>query len=403
MNTHRDLLPAVLAYRAGLIDADRLAEAVLRWNTKRQDPLVGLLIQRGWLTPEDKPHLEYLAERSLQAHRGDATAALAGLTDATLRRSLAEVSPDLLPTSLEVPPEAYLDPDAHWMGRRIEKRWQWLRILGVIAASLLGIALVGGVGMLFLTRTVLVQEQARAEEARARAEMAQVEEMRQRQQAEVNFQQARHAVDELLAQAAEKEAAQDPQTEAVRQKLLEEALQFYQAVLQEKGGDPLTRSKAAQVYLRLAEQYLKKEDLAKAEEANRQAVALLEKLATDDPNVPEYQRDLAGSYALQGKLLQTARRAAEAEQAYRRALALAEKLVRGYPAVPDYRLLLARGANDLGTLQHGNGKVPEAEATYRRAIALLEKLTTDFPNVPAYRQALAECQSNLAKLQEGTK
>lgn len=60
MDSDRNLLFGVLALQADLIDAAQFIEACLLWTSRKNEPLVDLLIARGWIEPADKDHLAYL-------------------------------------------------------------------------------------------------------------------------------------------------------------------------------------------------------------------------------------------------------------------------------------------------------------------------------------------------------
>ncbi len=81
----RNLLFGVLALQADLLDAARFAEACSAWAARKEVPLADLLVQRGWLTAEDRDHVAYLLRRSLQKHGGDARRSLGGRADAGVR------------------------------------------------------------------------------------------------------------------------------------------------------------------------------------------------------------------------------------------------------------------------------------------------------------------------------
>jgi hypothetical protein len=99
MDTERNLLFGGLALQADLIDAAQFAEACTAWSRRKDLPLAELLIQRGWLTKADKPHVEYLLERKLNKHHGDVRASLASMSD-EVRYSLAMVDDSVLQQSL---------------------------------------------------------------------------------------------------------------------------------------------------------------------------------------------------------------------------------------------------------------------------------------------------------------
>jgi serine/threonine-protein kinase len=85
----RNLLFGVLALQADLLDAAQFAEACSAWAGRKDTPLADLLVQRGWLTPQDRDDVERLLERKLKKHGGDAHATLAAAADRKVRSTLA--------------------------------------------------------------------------------------------------------------------------------------------------------------------------------------------------------------------------------------------------------------------------------------------------------------------------
>jgi tetratricopeptide (TPR) repeat protein len=122
MNTDRNLLFGVLALQADLLDPARFAEACTAWSARKDTPLADLLVERGWLTPEERGHMEFLLGRKLKKHGGDARAGLAEVTTDPVRRSLAGVAdPDVRQSlaGLAAPPQGLVlvattarDPDS---------------------------------------------------------------------------------------------------------------------------------------------------------------------------------------------------------------------------------------------------------------------------------------------------
>ena len=88
IDTDRNLLFGVLALQADLIDSRQFIDACTLWTTRKNVPLADVLVQNGWLLPADKSHVEYLVDRKLQRHGGDAKASLAFVPD-QVKRSLA--------------------------------------------------------------------------------------------------------------------------------------------------------------------------------------------------------------------------------------------------------------------------------------------------------------------------
>ena len=90
MDTDRNLLLGVLALQSDLIDCRRFVDACVLWATRKDEPLLDLLIERGWIDKSDKIHLEYFLKRTLERHGGDARASLAAMPDG-VKRSLAAI------------------------------------------------------------------------------------------------------------------------------------------------------------------------------------------------------------------------------------------------------------------------------------------------------------------------
>src|SRR5262245_57214535 len=89
---HRDLLFGVLALNAGIIDRTRFADACSAWVSEKETSLADWLMQRGWITAEDKLHIEYLLERAVGKCSGSPEAALATVADEPARESLSRLA-----------------------------------------------------------------------------------------------------------------------------------------------------------------------------------------------------------------------------------------------------------------------------------------------------------------------
>jgi hypothetical protein len=68
MSADKNLLFGVLALQADLLDAARFAEACSAWAARKDTPLADLLVERGWLTPEDRADVDKLVARKLKKH-----------------------------------------------------------------------------------------------------------------------------------------------------------------------------------------------------------------------------------------------------------------------------------------------------------------------------------------------
>ncbi len=84
-------------------------------------------------------------------------------------------------------------------------------------------------------------------------------------------------------------------------------------------------------------------------------------------------------------MLQETGKRAHAEAEYRKALAILQKLADDNPAVSRFRRDLANSHNNLGLMLVSTGKPAKAGTEYRRALALFRKLVDDNPMIPDYR------------------
>ncbi len=100
-DTDRNLLFGVLCLQADVIDAARFAEICTAWTARKEVSLADLLAERGWLTAEERAHIEFLLARKLQKHGGDAQVVLAACADEAARQVLATLDDVAVRRSLD--------------------------------------------------------------------------------------------------------------------------------------------------------------------------------------------------------------------------------------------------------------------------------------------------------------
>jgi eukaryotic-like serine/threonine-protein kinase len=278
----------------------------------------------------------------------------------------------------------------------------------VLAASLVLLALVGGIvgttiGMIQAEQRRVEADKARGREA-ARAEgerLAREQEAVQRAKAEKARDRARQALDAMTSSVAGDSLATQLEISDEQKKFLTEVLTYYQEFAGEKADDESSRARTAGAAFRVGLIEGRLGRTAEAAAANRLAVDGYATLAAEFPGVPEYRNELGGSHNNLGLVLTGLGKRPEAEEQYRKALAIREKQVAEFPTVLEHRKNMARSQDNLGNLLAGLGKRPEAEEQYRKALAIREKLVAEFPTVPEHRVALAASHSNLGNLRAG--
>jgi hypothetical protein len=85
-----------LALQADCLTPARFVEACTVWAGRKDVPIADLLVERGWLSADDRRDVERLLDRKLRKHAGDARASLAEVTSDQVRQSLAGL-PDPAP------------------------------------------------------------------------------------------------------------------------------------------------------------------------------------------------------------------------------------------------------------------------------------------------------------------
>jgi serine/threonine-protein kinase len=112
MDTDRNLLFAVLALQAGLIDRNRFILACTLWATRKDVPIAELLVEQGWLAPAARGAVEQLLQLQVAQHDGDARASLAAAPGVEARAALASVADDDVERSVAAltTPEVRPDP-----------------------------------------------------------------------------------------------------------------------------------------------------------------------------------------------------------------------------------------------------------------------------------------------------
>jgi eukaryotic-like serine/threonine-protein kinase len=68
----RNLLFGILALHAELIDVARFSEAYSAWNACKDTSLADFLVERGWVSTEERAHVEFLVDRKVKRRKPDA-------------------------------------------------------------------------------------------------------------------------------------------------------------------------------------------------------------------------------------------------------------------------------------------------------------------------------------------
>jgi tetratricopeptide (TPR) repeat protein/tRNA A-37 threonylcarbamoyl transferase component Bud32 len=107
VDVDRNLLFGVIALQDDLIDETRFADVCAGWAVRMQVPLADLLVERGWLTAEERREVERKLERKVRKHKGDVRASLGAVAGGDVRDALRAVEHPAVRNSLrDLPPAA---------------------------------------------------------------------------------------------------------------------------------------------------------------------------------------------------------------------------------------------------------------------------------------------------------
>jgi PAS domain S-box-containing protein len=90
METDQNLLFGLIAMQSDLIEMRHFVDACTLWGSRKDTPLAEILVEQGWLLPEDRQHVDYLLQRRLQRSGGDARKSLAGMPE-NVKVALVEI------------------------------------------------------------------------------------------------------------------------------------------------------------------------------------------------------------------------------------------------------------------------------------------------------------------------
>jgi serine/threonine protein kinase/tetratricopeptide (TPR) repeat protein len=276
-------------------------------------------------------------------------------------------------------------PSAWYRLRKFARRNRFSFAIGTLGAAALILAAIG----LAIANRLIMAEKSQKEDALKEA-------IANLQAADDNFEKACAAVDRMLTRVAEEQLRYEPGTVKLRRRLLEDAREFYLGFLRQKSTEPRLRQETARAYSRLGNIYHILGQPRESEEAYRQAIDLLEGLASEFPREPEYRIELADGHLGTASALGLAGRRQEEEQACLRFLSILEALSGEFPDQPAYRSKRIQGQIHLACVALCIGKYRHAEEIARDALGSAERLVAGSPHLRDYHVCRVHCRRVLA-------
>jgi serine/threonine protein kinase len=219
---------------------------------------------------------------------------------------------------------------------------------------------------------------------------------RERNEATLQGEQARSAVDDMYVKVAENllEDRLDP----LQKELLEKALNYYEKFAGYAAHTPKVKLEKGQAYRRMGEIHRKLGRFDEADRSFRQALVVLEPLAGEQPADPEVRRVLALTRSRTGDFLVRGNRLDEAEQQLKLATDALEPPAAGQAPAAEDRWLLARALRSRGEILRRKGSLPESRAVAARACELFEQVLAADPGKPEVQYDLAQASDFLGRV-----
>ena len=267
---------------------------------------------------------------------------------------------------------------------------------------------------------------------------------KEKKEAEVQGQQARHAV-QMLTKVAD--IGFDDHLDPLQKEFLEEALAYYEEFTSRVAHDPMVRLEHGRIYQQMGDIQRKLGRLPRSKDAYLKAIDILEPLANHSASGPDPKRALARTRTLladllvrsggdkgqaeslyakaleaqqaqantptastedrlrlgqtlksQGELLRLDGKWTEAASAFDRSITELERALALDAKHAEIRDALALAIEARGWVHREVGELSLAEKNYRRALDLLDKLVAEFPTVPRHREWLAKVCNSLGIL-----
>jgi serine/threonine protein kinase len=274
-------------------------------------------------------------------------------------------------------------------------------------AALVTSALVLTTVVLAVSNVLITQQRDEKDQALTQKDAALAQATANEQAARTQRRLARLAVDRMFTQVAEKWLAHQTGLEPLQRRFLQDALEFYEKLINDRATTHDELLEAGNAYKRMGQIEHKLGQPTKAVRSFAKAQAILNSLVDDSPSEPEFRAALAASYQDQALMLLFDDRFDDAESILHHAVAHRKILVKTFPEFPHYRYELAGSYAALGAAFRCTERVGRSVQACRRCLRLLEDLPSDFVEVPdrffwcaAMRSACKDCLALLGNSPE---
>jgi tetratricopeptide (TPR) repeat protein len=306
----------------------------------------------------------------------------------------ADLAIDVEQWLADEPVTAWGEPWSIRCGRWMRKH----RTLVTSAAALLVTAVVGlSIGLVAVDserRQTELEREATAHERDEKAKALDAE-SKARDREQKAREQAMAALRDMSTELVQNQLAQATHLTEENKEFLRSILKHYENFAALSGDDATSRSIRAEGYGNVGTLRYRLGELKEAESAYGEALKILQKLATDFPDRPQFRYYTSLRQIMRGQLLRDTGRLKEAESAYSDALAIDKRLVTEFPNRTEFRQGLANSHSSLGALFRATGRPKEAESAFGEVLRIEKQLVADSPNNPEFREHLINSYINL--------
>lgn len=208
--------------------------------------------------------------------------------------------------------------------------------------------------------------------------------------AEKNFQLARDAVDRMYTRVA-KELENFPRSEPVRRAVLEDALEFYLALLEQRKEQPSLRFETAKAYERVGTINAELGDWRSAAAACDELISILTQLLAEHPGSEEYRQALIRAHGGRTSCCIWTGEVEQSIEHHHKQIALQQQIVREHPKQKVQKFVLAQMEAGLGVTLGliTNTDLKQGEAHLRHALAVYQQLEP-----PSFTRVLVDSQAS---------
>jgi len=216
--------------------------------------------------------------------------------------------------------------------------------------------------------------------------------------AEAGYRHARVTVDDFFTRVSEDTLLNQPGMQPLRRELLQQALDYYQQFLRERGDDAAIPDELAMTYFRIGRITEQIDSPDEALPSFQRALELQKRLVAEFAADRKHLEALGNTYSAVGGVLFKQHKLDEAQVAHQEAVAIRSRLAKADPRQPELQRTLANSLMNLGLVERGRGDLTEARDHFEEAQSIRRRVLEANPGSETVRRDLGMGCYNLGNL-----